>query len=111
MRNLRNSVQLIGYLGADPETKTLDNGNQLAKLSLATNESYKNKEGERVPKTEWHRITAWGNNAKYANDYLKKGDLVAVEGKLVNNQYETKEGEKRYSTEIQVNQFVSLGNK
>lgn len=110
MNNLRNRVQLIGNLGMDPEMKKLDSGRMLAKLSLATSDSYKNSEGEKVTDTQWHNLVAWGKTAEIAEKYLKKGNRVAVEGKLVSRSYEDKEGIKRYITEVVVSEFLMLGS-
>ncbi|WP_422862173.1 single-stranded DNA-binding protein [Flagellimonas sp. W118] len=109
MNSLRNRVQLIGNLGNDPETVTLENGNKLTKFSIATNESYKNAQGEKVTDTQWHNVVAWGKVAEIAENYLIKGKEVAVEGKLVSRSYESKEGEKRYITEIKCNELLLLG--
>ncbi len=109
MNALRNKVQLIGNLGNDPEIINLDSGKKLAKFSIATNESYKNAEGELVKETQWHRIVAWGKTAAIIEKYLVKGNEVAVEGKLTNRSYETKEGEKKYITEIVCNELLMLG--
>lgn len=111
MNALRNKVQLIGNLGADPEIKNFDGGKKLVRLSIATNETYKNAKGEKVNDTQWHNVIAWGKNAEVIGKYLKKGSEVAVEGKLVNRNYTGKDGVKRYSTEIQVNEFLLLGKK
>lgn len=111
MNTLKNRVQLIGNLGNDPEIITLDNGRKLAKISLATNESYKNDSGERVINTYWHNLVAWGKTAEIVEKYLEKGKEIAIEGKLTNRSYETKEGEKRYVTEVVVNEILMLGGK
>jgi single-strand DNA-binding protein len=111
MSTLRNSVRLVGNLGMDPEVKSFDNNRKLAKFSLATNETYKNDKGERVTDTQWHSLVSWGTQAKFAEDYLKKGDEVAVEGKLSSRSYVDKDGNKRFVTEIVVNEFLKLGNK
>ena len=95
MKNLRNKVQLIGNLGKDPEVKQLESGKILAKLSLATSENYKNADGEKVTDTQWHNLVAWGKTAQIAEKYLKKGNKIAIEGKLINRSYEDKEGIKR----------------
>ena len=95
MNALRNKVQLIGHLGADVELKTLDNGNSVARISVATNEYYKNKAGEKVTDTTWHNVVAWGKTAELANQLLKKGSEVALEGKLSNRSYEDKTGVKK----------------
>jgi single-strand DNA-binding protein len=109
MNSLKNKVQLIGHLGNDPEMVTLENGSKLAKFSLATNETYKNAEGEKVTDTQWHNIVAWGKIAEIAENYLSKGKEIMVEGKLMSRSYETKEGEKRYITEIKCNELLMLG--
>lgn len=109
MNSLRNKVQLIGNLGNDPEVVLLESGSKLAKFSIATNETYKNAEGEKVTDTQWHNVVAWGKTAEIAENYLTKGKEVAIEGKLVNRSYETKEGEKRYVTEIKCNELLMLG--
>lgn len=111
MTNLRNSVQLIGRLGKDPEIRTFDSGSKRASFSIATTESYKNPKGEKVEETQWHNLVIWGKLAEVAGQYLKKGSEVAIEGKLVHRSYETAAGEKKYITEINVNEFVMLGNK
>ncbi len=111
MNTLRNKVQLIGNLGMAPEIKNFDGGKKLAKMSIATNESYKNAKGEKVTETQWHNLIAWGKTADIIEKYLHKGSEVAIEGKLVNNNYTDKEGVKRYSTEIQVNEILILAKK
>lgn len=111
MKSLRNSVQLIGRLGNDPELKNLDNGKMLTKFSMATSESYKNSQGERVEETQWHNIVAWGKTAEIASNYLKKGSEVAIEGKLIHRSYETTTGERKYITEINLNEMVMVGSK
>lgn len=102
---------LIGRLGAQPETKELANGSALARFSIATSESYKNDKGERVEETQWHNLIAWGKLARIAGQYLSKGKEVAIEGKLVTRQYTDKDGAKRYTTEIVVNDLLLIGNK
>ncbi|MCW3071257.1 MAG: single-stranded DNA-binding protein [Bacteroidetes bacterium] len=109
MNALRNKVQLIGNLGMNPEVKTLDGGKKLAKMSIATNETYKNSKGEKVTETQWHNLIAWGKTAAIVEKYLVKGSEVAVEGKLINRNYTDKEGVKRYITEIQVNDLLMIG--
>jgi single-strand DNA-binding protein len=110
MRTLKNSVQLIGRLGKDPEVKTFGNKRKAA-FSIATTDSYKNAKGEKVEDTQWHNLVIWGKLADVASTYLKKGSEVAIEGKLVHRVYETEKGEKRYITEINVNDLVMLGAK
>ena len=111
MNTLRNKVQLIGNLGNDPEIINLESGKTLAKFSIATNESYTNNKGEKVTDTQWHNIVAWGKTAQIIEKYVTKGKEVAIEGKLTSRSYETKEGEKRYITEVVCNELMMLGNK
>ena len=110
MNALRNTVQLIGNLGNNPEVKEFAAGKKLAKFTMATNENYKNAKGERVTETQWHNLVAWGNTAVYIEKYLKKGMQVAIEGKLMNDNYTDKEGKKRYSTKIQINEVLIVNN-
>jgi single-strand DNA-binding protein len=110
MKSVRNSVQLIGRLGKDPEVKIFGKS-QKATFSIATSETYKNAKGEKVEDTQWHNIVIWGKLADIAGQYLKKGAEVAVEGKLVHRAFETDKGEKRYITEINVNDLAMLGGK
>ena len=109
MNALKNSVQLIGNLGNDPEIVNLEGGAKLAKFSIATSDSYKNAKGEKVEDTQWHNIVAWGKTAEIVENFLTKGKQVAIEGKLVHRSYETKEGENRYVTEIKCNELLMLG--
>ena len=109
MSTLRNKVQLIGNLGNDPEIVNLDSCKKLAKFSIATNETYKNNKGERVTDTQWHNVVAWGKTAEVIENYVTKGKEVAIEGKLTSRSYETKQGEKRYLTEIVCNELLMLG--
>ena len=109
MNTLRNKVQLIGNLGNDPEVITLESGKKLAKFAIATNESYKNSNGEKITDTQWHNIVTWGKTADIIEKYVAKGKEVAIEGKLTSRSYETKEGEKRYITEIVCNELLMLG--
>lgn len=111
MNTLRNKVQLIGRLGQDPEIVTFQDGNKLAKFSLATDDSYKDKSGNKVERAYWHNIIVNGQLVKIVEDYVKKGQEIAVEGKLTNRSYDTKDGEKRYITEIIVSEILLLGGK
>ena len=108
---MRNKVTLIGRLGNTPEVKTFEGNKKLARVSLATNESYKNKKGEKVTETTWHNLVAWGPLAERLAQYTQKGSELAVEGKLVNNNFTDKDGNKHYSTEIQITDMVLLGSK
>jgi len=109
MNTLRNSVRLVGNLGMDPEIRNFDSNKKMARLSLATSESYKNDKGEKITETQWHNLVIWGAQAKFAEEGLKKGDSVAIEGKLTNRNYIDKDGIKRYFCEVVVNEFIKLG--
>lgn len=111
MNQLSNNVQLIGNLGADPEVKNLESGKTVARISLATNETYKNQKGEKVTDTTWHTLVAWGKTAEIAEKYLKKGSEVAIQGKLSNRSYENDKGEKKYISEVVINDILMLGGK
>jgi len=111
MNALRNKVSLIGNLGNDPEITAFENGNKVARFNIATNESYKNKQGERIENTQWHTVVAWNSLAKIIEDYVKKGQEIALEGKLVQRSYESKSGEKRFVTEIEMKDILLLGKK
>ena len=111
MSTLRNKVQLIGNLGNNPEIITLESGKKLAKFSIATNESYKNAQGEKVQNTEWPNVVAWNATAEIVEKYLEKGKEIAIEGKLTSRSYDDKEGNKRYITEIVCNELLMLGAK
>jgi single-strand DNA-binding protein len=109
MNTLRNSVRLIGNLGAAPEMKEFEQGKKVARIALATNETFTNAKGEKVTETCWHNLVAWGKTAELAQKYLTKGSEVAIEGKLTSRNYTSKEGEKKYITEIVVNELLFLG--
>ncbi len=111
MYALKNKVQLIGNLGNAPEVKTTESGKKLARFSVATNESYRNANGEKVTETTWHNLVAWGKVAEIAEKYLTKGKEVAVEGKLINRSYTDKDGNKKNVTEVEVNEILMLGDK
>lgn len=108
---MKNRVQLIGNLGQAPEIKSLDNGNKLAKMSIATNESYKNAQGEYITETQWHNVIAWGKVAEIAEKFLNKGSEVVVEGKLVHRNYTDKDGVKKYITEVQLHNILLMDKK
>ncbi len=108
---LKNKVQLIGNLGNTPEIKTLETGKKMARFSVATNEIYRNAKGEKVTETHWHNLVVWGKMADIAEKYLAKGREVLIEGKIVNRSYNDKEGQKKYVTEIQVNELLLLGGR
>jgi single-strand DNA-binding protein len=107
MKSLRNSVQLIGNLGKDPEVKIYGDRKR-ATFTLATNESYKNDKGEKVQNTQWHNIVIWGSLAGVAQKYLRKGQEVCLEGKLIQRSYDSG-GQKKFITEITVNDLLLLG--
>jgi len=111
MYSLRNKVQLIGNLGKAPEIKNIDSGKKLAKFSVATNEVYTNNKGEKVKETQWHNLVAWGKLADIAEKYLDKGSEVVIEGKIITKDYLDKDGNKKYTTEIQVNEMLMMGTK
>ena len=104
MNTLRNKVQLIGNLGNDPEIINLESGKTLAKFAIATNESYTNNKGEKITDTQWHNVVAWGKVAELSEKLLRKGAEIVLEGKLVHDEYETKEGEKRTVFEVEVDE-------
>jgi single-strand DNA-binding protein len=108
MNNLRNRVQLIGNLGQDPEIKTLESGKKVVHFTLATNDGYKNNDGQKVEETTWHNIVAWNGLAERAAKYLKKGREVAIDGRLVYRSYEDKKGVTKYITEIVLNEMLLL---
>jgi single-strand DNA-binding protein len=100
-----NKVELNGFIGMEPEVKTLSNGSKLVRFSLATNEDYKNKEGEWVKNTTWHNIVMWNKVAEKAEETLKKGSRIAITGRIVNRQYTDKDGNKRNAFEIMASTF------
>jgi single-strand DNA-binding protein len=104
-----NKVILIGNLGKDPEIRAVEGGRKVANFSLATTESYKDRNGERVEQTEWHNIVFWGPVVEVIEKYLKKGNPVYIEGKLRTRSYDDKEGIKRYTTEINGQTLTLLG--
>ena len=106
-----NKVILVGNLGKDPEVKHLDTGVSVANFSLATTETYNNKQGQRVSQTEWHNVVLWRGLADIAEKYLKKGNSVYVEGKINTRKWEDKEGNTRYSTDIIAEKMTMLGSR
>ena len=111
MNTIKNRVQLVGNLGATPEVKELENGNKMARFAVATSDSYTNKKGEKINETHWHNIVVWGKLAGIAQEFLKKGSQVAIDGKLTTRIYNDKEGIKKYFTEIIANEFLLLDKK
>lgn len=108
---MKNKVQLIGNLGQTPEIKTLENGVKMARFNLATNEYYRNNQGENVQETQWHNAIAWGKAAEVAEKFLEKGSEVVLEGKLVHRNYLDKDGVKKYVTEVQVQNILLLDKR
>ena len=106
-----NKVILVGRLGRDPETRYTGGGQAVANFSLATDETYKDRNGERQKRTEWHKIVVWGKQAEIAQQYLKKGSLIFVEGRIQSREWQDKEGQKRTSFEIVANNFRMLGGR
>ena len=111
MRGTINKVILIGRLGADPELKYMPSGDPVANFNLATNESYRDKDGNTQEKTEWHRIVAFKRLAEICGEYLKKGSQVYIEGRIQSRSWEDKNGVKRYTTEIIAYTMQMLGKK
>jgi single-strand DNA-binding protein len=111
MNTLRNKVQLIGNLGANPEIRSFDNGKTVARFSLATTDSYQDTNGKKISETQWHNLVAWGGLAKIIEKYLTKGSEVAVEGKLTHRTYEDKDGNKKYFTEVVLHDMVMLNTR
>ncbi|WP_410006502.1 single-stranded DNA-binding protein [Aequorivita nionensis] len=111
MNALRNKVQLIGRLGQDPEIVTFADGNKMAKFSMATDDSYKDKDGKKVERAYWHNIVVKGGLVKVVENYITKGQEIVIEGKLTNRSWDDKEGNKHYITEIFCNELVMLGSK
>ncbi|WP_234859492.1 single-stranded DNA-binding protein [Aquimarina aquimarini] len=108
MNTLKNKVQLIGNLGQEPETVHLDSGKKLVKFSIATNDHYYNKQGDKITDTQWHNIIAWGKVADIVEKHVSKGHEVAIQGKLTSRSYQDSEGQKRYITEVVCNELLML---
>ncbi len=111
MTTLRNSVQLIGRLGMNPETSNYGDNKSRVKFSLATNEFYKDKDGERQEETQWHNVVAYGKTGEIAEKYVKKGDEIAIAGKITYRSWEDKDGKTNYITEVVANEIQMLGKK
>ena len=108
MKTIKNSVRLIGHLGADPTIKTFNSGKKVANVSIAITD-YMMVDGKKTAETHWHHLVIYGKNAEVAEKYLQKGKEIAIDGKLTNRSYTTKSGEKKYLTEIIVDEFAMLG--
>ncbi|OBX24418.1 MULTISPECIES: single-stranded DNA-binding protein [Bizionia] len=109
MNTLRNKVQLIGRLGQDPEIISFEDGNKMAKFSLATDDSYKDKNGEKVERTYWHNVIVKNGLVKVVEEYVTKGQEIAIEGKLTNRSWDDKDGKKHYITEVLCNELLMFG--
>lgn len=107
---MRNRVFLLGNLGMDPEAKSLESGQRKVRVSIATTEKYSNKAGEKVEDIQWHNLIAFGKTAEIFEKYTKKGNQIAVEGKLTSRDYTDDKGQKRYITEVIVNEITLLGS-
>ncbi len=111
MSTIRNSIQLIGNLGSDPEIKVLNGGRKVGQVSIATSDSFKDDSGTYQKRTQWHNLVAWGPQAEYLENYLHKGSFIGIRGKLTHRSYDGKDGKKVYRTEVVVNEFVSFGSR
>ena len=109
MNSLRNKVQLIGRLGQDPEIINLESGKKVAKFSLATNDNYKDASGQKIENVQWHNLIAWNKTADIIEKYVTKGKEIAIEGKLTSRSYDDNDGNKKYVTEVLVNELLMLG--
>ena len=109
--NIRNQVQLIGHVGNAPELIEVGTDKTLARFSIATNESYKNAQGEWVTNTEWHQVVAWNGTAKRVEKALQKGTELVLQGKLTTRSWEDADGNTRYTTEVILNDFTLVGIK
>ena len=108
MNTLRNKVQLIGRLGQDPEIITFEDGGKIARFNLATDDSYKDKNGTKVERTYWHPVVVKNGLVKVVENYITKGKEIAIEGKLTNRSWDDKDGKKHYVTEVIVNELLML---
>ena len=111
MSTLRNKVQLIGNIGNEPKITNLESGNKVARFSMATNEYYRNAQGEKIQSTQWHYVVAWDKKADIIEQYTHKGKEVAIEGKLISRSYTNEMGIKCYVTEIVATEILLLGSK
>ena len=111
MSTIKNHVQLIGNVGIESTITNLENGKKVARLSLATNENYKDSNGEKQTDTNWHTVVAWGKVAEIIEKYVTKGKEIGISGKLKTRTYETENGNTRYVTEVEANEILLFGNK
>lgn len=111
MYALKNRVTLIGNVGNPPEVRLTENQKKLVRFSIATNDSYKNSQGEKVTSTTWHSVVAWNTLAEIVEKYVNKGTELAIEGKLINRNYTDTDGNKKYVSEIHLTELLLLGSK
>ena len=111
MSTIKNHVQLIGNVGIEPTITNLESGKKVSRLSLATNENYKDSNGEKQTDTNWHTVVAWGKVAEIIEKYVTKGKEIGISGKLKTRSYETQDGNQRYVTEVEANEILLLGSK
>ena len=111
MTTVRNSIQLVGNIGKELELIEFDSGSSKVSFTMATNDYYKNSDGEKVQETQWHNVVAWGKLADLMNTYLKKGSEILLRGKLVHRSYNDKAGNTKYVSEIVADEFLMLGKK
>jgi single-strand DNA-binding protein len=111
MSTIRNSIQLIGNLGHDPEIRELNEGRKVGQVSIATSDHFKDNTGAYRQRTQWHHLVAWGPQADYLEKYLHKGSFIGIRGKLTHRSYDGKDGKKAYRTEVVVKEFVSFGSR
>lgn len=109
MNSLKNRVQLIGRLGQDPEIITFEDGGKIARFNLATDDSYKDKQGNKIERTYWHPVVVKNGLVKVVENYITKGKEIAIEGKLTNRSWDDNDGKKHYVTEVVVNELLMLG--
>ena len=108
---IKNKIQLMGNLGKDPDIKSIGNDKKVATFSLATNETYYNAQGEKITETIWHNIVAWGKLAEVSEKYLNKGTEILLEGRLINRTYADKNGNKKFTSEVQVSELLMIGKR
>lgn len=111
MTTMKNKVQLVGHVGQDPEVRSVGEGRQMLRLSLATNERFRASEGEWKEDTQWHPVVAWGRQAERLAAQVRKGSGLIIEGRLVHRGYEAKDGSKRFSTEVIITDYQLLAPK
>ncbi len=111
MSSIKNYVHLLGNIGDEPKVTNLESGKKVARFQLATNENYKNAQGDKVQSTDWHTIVAWGKTAEIVEKYAHKGKQVAIVGKLKTRTYTTEDGNERYVTEVVADEILLLGSR